>query len=977
MCCRFPLLAALIVLLVSSYTNNLSAIIINVPADHAFIQGAIDDAINGDEIIVAPGTYFETINFNGKAITVRSVTGNFNDTTIDGSGYFHVVKCISDEDSSCVLQGFTVTGGNSNGINQDSRGGGLHIDGSSPTIRYCMIRDNNASNGGGLWNNNSSPKIEYCTFKNNNSQNHGGAVYNNDQSYPEFLHCQFTENTARVHGGAIWHLPPIINSGYYVVANCIFRNNSANNGGGGGIANNYSNARISKCVFLGNNCESRGGGISNWGVGSPVFTNCLFSGNVAWNGGGIRNGAGSTPTISNCTIALNSAVGGGGMYNDNSDVVVLNAIFWNNVDSSGMDESAQILNSGGAGINDPEVYYSNIMGGWTGLGNNNIDLNPNFIDADGPDNIPGTDDDDFRLRAGSPAIDAGVSTSVHTDLDGNVRPVDDPATPDTGLGFPEVADMGAYEYDTDSDGDGVLDGSDVCPGHDDTLDNDSDGLPNGCDICPSDPANDADGDGICGNVDDCPNDVANDADKDGVCGDVDNCPGFDDNLDSDSDGIPDDCDTCPDIFDPNQEDLDQDGVGDICEDPYEYDNTYESATSIPADDTVQIHSIDPQGDEDWYIFSIAQLTTITVQLDDFVGPLKMEIFYDDGESLIKEHADEDELATHVVLDAGTYYVKVACTDPQLIIDQYSISVAANIASANLRFDECTVRAGRVRGKDSFMISGGLDWSLANLNDSSNVNITILNREGLIIDSATFPIFTGASGNEKYTYRNGNYTYSGSKNNSKLSFKFSEDKGTFHYVIRNASLAGLNQPFDVEIETDQLLAMGKADELVINGPKKTMPIQFLNGYQNYLAINSYKMKIGHKNQYDDTLILSGYIATENFVDLTIMPIEFVWENYTVSLPANNFVQKTGKQIFKYSKGRGQNSEISMALFDLEKSKFKLLIKGADFNGNSDFLTSVGNNNTISTTLRFIDFDETINATINGIITNQSNTSIRGN
>jgi hypothetical protein len=57
---------------------------------------------------------------------------------------------------------------------------------------------------------------------------------------------------------------------------------------------------------------------------------------------------------------------------------------------------------------------------------------------------------DFRLRSGSPCIDAGDNTAVPegitTDLDGNPRFVDDPDTADTGQGDPPVVDMGAYEF---------------------------------------------------------------------------------------------------------------------------------------------------------------------------------------------------------------------------------------------------------------------------------------------------------------------------------------------------------------------------------------------------------------------------------------------------------------------------------------------------------------------------------------------------
>ena len=79
-----------------------------------------------------------------------------------------------------------------------------------------------------------------------------------------------------------------------------------------------------------------------------------------------------------------------------------------------------------------------------------LDADPMFVDADGPDNVPGTEDDDLRLLPGSPAIDAGdnsaVPPNVTTDLDGNPRFVDDPATADTGVGPPPVVDMGACEF---------------------------------------------------------------------------------------------------------------------------------------------------------------------------------------------------------------------------------------------------------------------------------------------------------------------------------------------------------------------------------------------------------------------------------------------------------------------------------------------------------------------------------------------------
>ncbi len=84
------------------------------------------------------------------------------------------------------------------------------------------------------------------------------------------------------------------------------------------------------------------------------------------------------------------------------------------------------------------------------------------------------------------------------------------------------------ECEADSDGDGVIDSCDLCPGFDDALDTDGDGVPDGCDIC----------------------------------------PGFDDAIDADGDGIPDGCDNCPNDPNPSQADDDEDGVGNACDPDY-------------------------------------------------------------------------------------------------------------------------------------------------------------------------------------------------------------------------------------------------------------------------------------------------------------------------------------------------------------------------------------------------------------------------
>ena len=132
------------------------------------IQAGIDSTTSGDTVLVAPGIYYENIDFNGHNIVLGSlflITGDatyISSTIIDGDLLGSVVTFESGEDSTAVITGFTIQNGYAN------QGGGVHCDSSSPSLANVTISGNTAisnvsSYGGGIYcSSNSSPSLLNC-----------------------------------------------------------------------------------------------------------------------------------------------------------------------------------------------------------------------------------------------------------------------------------------------------------------------------------------------------------------------------------------------------------------------------------------------------------------------------------------------------------------------------------------------------------------------------------------------------------------------------------------------------------------------------------------------------------------------------------------------------------------------------------------------------------------------------------------------
>ncbi len=174
------------------------------PSAQPPIQVAIDDAGDGDTIVIEPGHYCENINFKGKNLTLRSTDPNdpavVAATVIKGRGHGLAVTFSSGEDADCILAGFTITNVNA----------GIYCSGASPTITNCCVTDN--SGAGIELRNGSKPTITKCRIAANAGNGiemwpeHSGrlTVYN----YPTITNSVIAGN---LQHGIVGGIPTITN----------------------------------------------------------------------------------------------------------------------------------------------------------------------------------------------------------------------------------------------------------------------------------------------------------------------------------------------------------------------------------------------------------------------------------------------------------------------------------------------------------------------------------------------------------------------------------------------------------------------------------------------------------------------------------------------------------------------------------------------------------------------------------------------
>ena len=394
--------------------GSASATTRNVPDDVATIQGALDASTSGDTILVAPGTYLESIDFSGKNVAVRSTAGAAA-TTIHAIAGRSVARFQTGETQAATLDGFTLMGGAPDPFStQGNQGAGIYVYGASPTIVNNIVTGNAALYGGGIYLSGSASLVSGNIITGNNASGGGGAFY-------------ITSSTADISGNRIENNVGCSGSAFELwdAGNSVVRNNLilrnqglCSCGGGAGTITMFNHSDVD---FIQNviayNSASCGGGLS-WLT--PKFDR--------------------GPFLLNNTIAFNTALQGAAIF---SDGYVANILLVNNL-LIGAVGSAVVHCAAGSFTNETPVLANNDIyaGGTAPFGG----ICPNVIGQSG--NVSGdarfvnAANDQFGIGPGSAGLDAGTSTGVTlpaTDPAGQPRILDG-----DGNGV-AIVDMGALE----------------------------------------------------------------------------------------------------------------------------------------------------------------------------------------------------------------------------------------------------------------------------------------------------------------------------------------------------------------------------------------------------------------------------------------------------------------------------------------------------------------------------------------------------
>jgi len=271
--------------------------------DAATIADAVDAAVAGDTIMLAPGIFTgpgnRDILSRGIPIFITSEAGA-GETVIDcgagGDAYYGF--CFGGgEDTSTVLEGVTIMGAGKGAI--------VCSDDSGPLIRDCVLTGNHFMggwHGGGVTAESGSvPVIRRCVISGNSASPHGAGIFSRSAA-PVIEDCEITGNTATDSGGGL----ASFSSSHPVIRRCLISGNAASNESGGGVYIIMGSATVEDCAIIGNEADYGGGGLFSSTNSTLHVSGTLIAGNSSVSiGGGLYSASGMT--MSHCTVVGNTA----------------------------------------------------------------------------------------------------------------------------------------------------------------------------------------------------------------------------------------------------------------------------------------------------------------------------------------------------------------------------------------------------------------------------------------------------------------------------------------------------------------------------------------------------------------------------------------------------------------------------------------------------------------------------------------------
>ena len=234
----------------------------------ATIQEAIDLAVDGDTVIVAEGVYRENVEFKGKNIVLRST--NPLDPDVVAKTIIHALKARSvvtfsgTEDETCVLTGFTIRNGTTEGNGGGVCGGAAEVR-THATIENNVVTTNWAGGKGGGGLAHCDGSVQNNTIMSNWGDQGGGMHYCNGT-----VRGNTISGNSAVWGGGLDSCQGTLQNNT-IVGNSAFY--------GGGLSG--CDGMVQNSTIVSNSADYEGGGVW-WCEGTVV--NCVIWGNRAPTG---------------------------------------------------------------------------------------------------------------------------------------------------------------------------------------------------------------------------------------------------------------------------------------------------------------------------------------------------------------------------------------------------------------------------------------------------------------------------------------------------------------------------------------------------------------------------------------------------------------------------------------------------------------------------------------------------------------------